>query len=63
MVDTWNFVVGTHAGHAFSEVLLGEVDGVGFYDGKFGEVMMFNTLKTVAEIQSVFNLTRWRYGV
>ncbi len=62
-IGAWNCIVGTHAGQDFGLSILGNVTGVGFYDGKIGETMLFSTLKAISEIQSMFNLTRWRYGV
>ncbi len=33
------------------------------WDGKIGDVMLFNTMKTAADAKSIFEVTRWRYGV
>ncbi len=33
------------------------------WDGKIGEMMLFDIEKTAAEAKSIFELTRWRYGV
>ena len=33
------------------------------WDGKIGDVMLFNTMKTAADAKSIYELTRWRYGV
>ena len=33
------------------------------WDGKIGDVMLFDIEKTAAEAKNIFELTRWRYGV
>ena len=33
------------------------------WDGKIGEIMLFTTEKSAAEAKSIYELTRWRYGV
>ncbi len=33
------------------------------WDGKIGDVLLFDAEKTAAEAKSIFELSRWRYGV
>jgi len=46
-----------------NDVQIGLRAGGSAWDGKIGEVMIFNVDKAAAEIKSIYEITRWRYGV
>ncbi len=49
---------------ATDNLIIGDSAGsTGSWDGKIGDVMLFATEKTAAEAKSIFEVTRWRYGV
>lgn len=49
---------------AANTMLIGESPGVGdSWNGKMDEILFFGTEKTAAEAKSIFEITRWRYGV
>ena len=46
-----------------SDLDIGRVEGQGLFDGKIGEVMLFNRALPATEMRSVYEITRHRYGV
>ncbi len=46
-----------------SDLDIGRTGGVGLFTGKIGDVMLFDRVLSVADIKSIYSVTRWRYGV
>ncbi len=59
--ETWAFVTvtDTTASNA-TDFDIGR-ETANFFDGKIGEVMLFDRVLSLADIKSLFEMTRWRY--
>jgi len=45
-------------------LVVGDNDNLsGCWDGRIGDVLMFNTMKSAQQARSIFESSRWRYGV
>lgn len=62
--DTWHCAGLTIAtAKTASDLDIGRVGGVGLFTGSIGEVLLFDRELVVADMKSLFELTRWRYRV
>lgn len=62
--DRWHLIGLTIAtAKTASDFDIGKSVSEGFFTGKIGEVLLFNTELSAADMKSIFELTRWRYGV
>ena len=46
-----------------SDLDIGRVEGQGLFTGSIGETFLFNRELSAADMKSIYELTRWRYGV
>ncbi len=49
------------SGKNASDVDIGRVEGVGLFTGSIGETMLFKRMLSVADIKSIYELSKWRY--
>ncbi len=62
--DTWHLVGLTiAAAKTASDLDIGRTGGVGLFTGKIGDVMLFDRVLSVADIKSIYEVIRGRYGV
>ncbi len=60
----WHLIgltIGT--GKTASDLDIGRTEGVGLFTGKIGDVMLFDIELAATDMKSIFEVTRWRYGV
>jgi hypothetical protein len=62
-VDTgWHHIMVTDSSdNNATDLEIGRVAGNSYYEGLIGEVMLYDRVLTQAEVQSVCELTKWRY--
>lgn len=62
--DNWHLIGLTIAtAKTASDLDIGRVEGQGLFTGKIGETMLFDRLLSPADTKSIYELTKWRYGV
>ena len=61
--EVWHLISMTISERTASDLDIGRVEGQGLFDGKIGEVMLFNRALPATEMRSLYELTRHRYGV
>ena len=62
--DTWHCVgLTVPTAKTASDFDIGRVEGEGLFTGTIGDVMLFDIELFAADAKSIFELTRWRYGV
>ncbi len=61
--DQWNFVAFTHAGQVADAVILGNVDGVGWYDGEIGKFITSTVVLSAAMIMSFYQYYKKFYSL
>ncbi|KKM88447.1 hypothetical protein LCGC14_1258650 [marine sediment metagenome] len=62
--DTWHLVGLTiGAAETASDLDIGRVEGLGLFTGKIGDVMLFDRVLSAADMKSIYEVTRGRYGV
>ncbi len=62
--NTWHLVGLTlPTAKTASDLDIGRVEGSGLFTGKIGDVMLFDTELSAADIKTIYSVTRWRYGV
>ncbi len=62
--DTWHCVGLTiSTAKTASDFDIGRAEGQGLFTGKIDEVMLFDRELSAADMKSIYELSRWRYGV
>ncbi len=59
----WQYLTVSFNAITASDLDIGRVEGQGLFTGKIGETMLFDRVLDATDVKSIFELTRWRYGV
>ncbi len=61
--DVWHLISMNISDRTASDLDIGRVEGTGLFSGSIGEVLLFDRVLSAPDMKSMFELTRWRYGV